>query len=253
MSCGPAAGVGGAVAGLDQAHEQAPGEHLVGGVERVNGPVGGGGDGALHAAGRRVALEGEGAAVAHLPRGAQRMGQQRQRARLAGHLGHEQVDETGLDAQAGPGRRLGDGPPELGRRHRAEQHLVAGNRGGQAGVLGAGAVEVGPQPDHDEVRPRQQAVEERRALVVAAPWVNSSSNWSTTTGPSIASSAASGCAPGVMTSADAELRRHAGAQDGRLAAARRADDGEERVQRRRRSTRSATTSSRPKKRSASSQ
>ena len=114
----------------------------------------------------RVALEGQRPAVARLPRRAQRVREQRQRAGLAGHLGDEHVDEAGLDAQAGAGRRLGDGPPQLGRRHRAEQDLVAGDGGGQAGVLRAGAVEVGPQADHHRVGPGQQLVEEGGALVV---------------------------------------------------------------------------------------
>ena len=75
------------------------------------------------------------------------MRQERQRARFAGDLGDEHVDESRLDLQPGLVGRLGDGAPELGRRHGAEQHLVAGDGVGEPGMLGAGAVEVGAQPD----------------------------------------------------------------------------------------------------------
>ena len=63
------------------------------------------------AASRAVAGDGEGAPFAPLPRLAQRMRQQRQRARLALHLAHEEVDEARLRAAHRPGAPARRSPP----------------------------------------------------------------------------------------------------------------------------------------------
>ena len=102
--------------------------------QRVDDRVGGARDRRGDAAAVAVALDGERAAVAPLPGRAQRVREQRQRAGLAGDVAQDQLDEAGLEPQAGEPRRLGDGALELVGGHRAEQDLVGGDRARERGV-----------------------------------------------------------------------------------------------------------------------
>ena len=106
----------------------------------------------VDAAARAVALDGERAPVAPLPGRAQRVREQRQRAGLGGDVAQDQLDEAGLEPQAGEPCRLRDGARELVVGHRAEQDLVGGDRGGEVGVRAEPAVEVGAHADRDARR-----------------------------------------------------------------------------------------------------
>ena len=115
----------------------------------VDDGVGGLGDRRGHAAALAVALDRHRAPVAVLPGDAQRVREQRQRAGLAGDVAQDQLDEAGLEPQAGEPRRLGDRALELGVAHRAEQHLVVRDRAGELGVRAQLPVEVGAHRDRD--------------------------------------------------------------------------------------------------------
>ena len=77
------------------------------------------GDGAPDAAGGAVAVDGERPPLAALPGGAQGVGQQRQGARLALDLPHQQVDQPRFEQQPGLVRRPLDGRPQIGSRSMA--------------------------------------------------------------------------------------------------------------------------------------
>ena len=118
-------------------------------------------------------------------------------------------------------------------RHRAEQDLVPATASARPACCGAARRRSRPAADQPPGA-ATPAAESRNAVRSSSstPRVNSSSNWSTTTGPSTAVERdSSGCEPGVMTS---RRCRAAGAtpaaQHRRLAAARCADHREERVQ-----------------------
>ena len=81
--------------------------------QRVDERVGGAADGRRHTAGLAVALDGERAAVAALPGGAQRVREQRQGAGFGGDVAQDQLDEAGLELQPGEPGRLGDRALEL--------------------------------------------------------------------------------------------------------------------------------------------
>ena len=126
--------------------------------------VGGAGDRRRHAAGLAVALDGEGASVAELPCRPEGVGQQRQRARLAGNVAQDHLDQPRLEAQPrGPGG-LGDGAAQFAGVHRAEEDLVGGDGSGELRVGAQSAVEVGANADDDRPWVRQQRVDERLTL-----------------------------------------------------------------------------------------
>ena len=62
--------------------------------------------------------------------------EQRQRAGAAADVVHQQLDQPRLGLQAGQPRGAVDGAAELVVGHRADEHLVVGERGGQVGVGG---------------------------------------------------------------------------------------------------------------------
>ena len=130
------------------------------GGQAVDHVVGRARDRGRHAAAGAVALDGERAPVAALPRRAQRVREQRQRAGLGGDVAQDQLHEAGLEPQAREPCRLRDRARELVVGHRAEQHLVGGDRGGEVGVRAEAPVDVGPQADRDAPAPRQQGVDE---------------------------------------------------------------------------------------------
>ena len=152
VQVGSAPRVLGAVAGLDEPQEQLPGQLLVDGIERIEDRVGGARDRAVHTAGAPVRVERERASVARVPRGAQRVREERKAAGLAGDLRDHDVDEAGVEPQADLLRRFDDGAPELGVGHRSEQHVMLRDRDRQSRVRGAPAVEVGADAEHDRSR-----------------------------------------------------------------------------------------------------
>ena len=79
------------------------------------------GDRASDPTGGLVALDGERAALAPLPRLVQRVRQQRQRPGLALDLAHQQVDQARLQQQPGLAGRTLDRGPQVGVAHRAQQ------------------------------------------------------------------------------------------------------------------------------------
>src|SRR5262249_9372198 len=83
----PASGVLGAFPDLGHAQQELAGGVLPGGTEVLVGAFGGGGDRAADPAGELVAVDGEGIACALLPGGQQRVGEQRQPARVVGGSG----------------------------------------------------------------------------------------------------------------------------------------------------------------------
>ena len=98
----------------------------------VDDGVRGLGDRRRHAAGLAIARDGHRAPVAVLPGDAQRVREQGQGAGLAGDVAQDQLDQAGLQPQAGEPGGLGHGALELGVAHGAEQHVVAPRRRGPA-------------------------------------------------------------------------------------------------------------------------
>ena len=84
----------------DQTQHDRPHQRTVRLGNTVVGALGEPGDGAAHSAGLVVRREGEGVVVSLLPQLEQRGGQQRQRARLAVHVGDQRVGQLRLDAQS---------------------------------------------------------------------------------------------------------------------------------------------------------
>ena len=83
------------------------------------------------------------------PHRAQGGGEVGQAARHLVGVGHQPVDQGPLDPQPGRDGRSDDRPAQLGLGHRPDQDGVGGDQAGQLGVLGAPAVEVRPQRQHD--------------------------------------------------------------------------------------------------------
>ena len=196
-------GAGGAVGGVDavgagggQPGEHLPGGGLLGGGERVVGALGAGGDGAFDAAGALVVGEGDRVPGPVPPGLVQGVGQQRQRpgaggpGLAVGDLGQQHGDQVVVDLRAGFLGRLGDRHPQLPPGHRGDQVPVL-DRAGQLRVVGAAGLEVGAHAQHDQgrrclawtvavVAAACRAVMNARRCPSWSHWVNSSSNWSTT-------------------------------------------------------------------------
>ena len=206
----PPAGVVGAVAGLDQAQQRLLGDVAVDVVESGQHLIGGRADRTRHPAGGAVGVEGERAAVAFLPRRAQRVGQQRQRPRLALHLAHQQLDQPGLDPEAGPRGGLDDGA-RAARRAPWGRAAPDGRRARRP-ARGRRRTARRSRPAAPSATGRWSAEERRRRTRrgrrASSTWVNSSSNWSTTSRRSVSRSTSSKVrvVPGVMTSAPAAHR-----------------------------------------------
>ena len=117
-------------------------------------PLGGLGDGLADAAGRGVARHGQRVALPALPRLTQRVRQQRQGARLALDVAHQQVDEAGFEPQ--PGLRGGalDGARRSASSIGAEEVEAPLDEARELGVGGQVAEPVGPQRDDEQRRPR---------------------------------------------------------------------------------------------------
>jgi hypothetical protein len=110
---------------------------------------GGLGDRPADAAGGLVAGDGQRAAFAAPPGLAQGVREQRQRARLALHVPHQQVDQAGFEAQP----RLAGGPldrgPQVVLPHAVEQEEAPLDDPGEPEVGGELAQPVGPQRHHE--------------------------------------------------------------------------------------------------------
>ena len=104
----------------------------------------------VDAAAVAVAVDGERAAVASLPGRAQRVREQRQRAGLAGDVARARAS-TRPGSSRSPARRAGSvmARAQLVVAHRAEQHLVRGDRARELGWRAQLAVEVGAHADRD--------------------------------------------------------------------------------------------------------
>ena len=116
-------------------------------------PVGAFGEarhGAADAAARRIAGLAQGPSASLLPELEQGGGQQWQTAGLVGNIVDQLRGQPGLDPQARPAGRELDRPAQLLARHRPDEHLVGADLGGKRPVLGAAAVEVGADREHDD-------------------------------------------------------------------------------------------------------
>jgi hypothetical protein len=134
--------------GCDQAQQhRAQGAALVG-WEALVEAVGGAGDRAADAAGGAVALDGEDPAVAALPSLGQRVRQQRQGAGLALGVAHQEIDETGFEAEP---RLLGgafDGGAQRIAGQGADQMQALFGEAGERGVDGEAGEMIGPHRHH---------------------------------------------------------------------------------------------------------
>ena len=108
-----------------------------------------------------VARDRQRAAVAPLPRGPQSVREERQRAGLAGHVAHGELDQPRLEPQPRQSCGLDHGTLELHVAHSPEQYLVGGDRAGEFGVIGEPAVHVGSHADRHRPADGQQRVDER--------------------------------------------------------------------------------------------
>ena len=100
----------------DEAQQDRPQRRALSGGQALVEPVGRSGHRAADAAGRAVALDGEHVPVAPPPCLGQRVGQQRERARLALGVADQQVDEPRFEAEAGLGGGTLDGLAQVRRR-----------------------------------------------------------------------------------------------------------------------------------------
>ena len=78
--------------------------------------------------------------------------EERERARCVLDVVDEPLHQLVLDRQADALGGADDRPPEFLGLHRADQHVVRGEQARQRRVLGAAAVEVGAQGNHDDPR-----------------------------------------------------------------------------------------------------
>jgi len=125
------------------------------------------GEGAGDAADRAVGVTREGAPFAPLVELGQRVLEQRQRARLVGHVRHELREQTRLEPRADSLGRAGDGALELLRPQRDERLDVVAQQLCEAAVEQRPVVEVGPKGDDDAqpcVRVVDRPLEQREEL-----------------------------------------------------------------------------------------
>ena len=128
---------------------------------------GGLGDGAADAARGPVAGDREGAALAALPGLAQGVREQRKRTRFTFHVPHQQVDQTGFEAQPRLTGGSLDRGPQVVLSHALEQEQAPLDDPCHPGVRGQLAQPVGPQRHHQRrpFRVLGQRREEPGALV----------------------------------------------------------------------------------------
>ncbi len=115
---------------------------------------------AANSAALTVALDGQRAPVSALPGGAQRVGEQRQRAGFPGHLADHQLDQPGFEPQPGQAARAPP-PPARARRRSSlpSRSWLAETARASVGVGAEAPVHVGPQPDHHRTAGGQQRVD----------------------------------------------------------------------------------------------
>ncbi|HEX5114112.1 MAG TPA: hypothetical protein VFW65_02830 [Pseudonocardiaceae bacterium] len=160
----PPLGVLGTVAQRDQSQEQRLRQPLFvlaqTGIDQFCRPR----DGMPDAARGLIAGQGQRRPAAPQPGLPQRVRQQWQHAVLSGAVGHDLGDQRRLHHRPGLPGRSGDRCPELLGRHRAHQELAPLQFPGQAGVLGAVAVEVGAHAQdhpHPAARPMSALQQQR--------------------------------------------------------------------------------------------
>ncbi len=142
-------GVLGGVADRGQPDEQRPGQFLLPVGQPGEGRLGSAGQGALEPARGPEALQRQGVALAAVPGLQQRVGEQRQSARVLGAVRDELGHQGGFDGVAGRARGLDDGGTQLVGGHRADGDLRGAHGVDQRGEVRAVAVEVGPYAQHD--------------------------------------------------------------------------------------------------------
>ena len=168
------ADVVGAFAGLGEAQQQQPARALFVGGELPVGVLGEPGHRAADPARVVIAGVGEDPAAAAHPGLQQRRGQQRERARLAGHVGGDRVGEPGFERQRRPVGGFLDRGVDLGVGHRSDEQLTLGDQPRERRAHGEAAVVVRPERDHDGGRAvgrggrSDDRVEERGLRVVVA-------------------------------------------------------------------------------------
>ena len=167
----PAADEGNLVAGLREPQKNPPRRLRLARTQAGVGLLGKPGDGPAHAAAALVGGRAQRAPVALPPQLDERRRKEREPTGLARHVGDERIGELRLDRQPRERRRALDGPPQLFRAHRADQHLAGGRQRRQLRVRRAASVVVGPQREQHEragLRGRHQRVEERHPLGLVA-------------------------------------------------------------------------------------
>ena len=170
VDAGATARVLGALSGLGQAQQQAPGDapavRVQAGVDGVRAL----GQRALHAARRRVGLEREHPPAPPVPELEEQVLEQRQRARAVGHVAQDAPRQARLELQSGEARGLLHGAAQALRVQRAQQDLLRRDERAELGVLGAALVEVraqGQEQHHAAGRDRggvAQVAQERGPL-----------------------------------------------------------------------------------------
>ena len=138
--------------GVGEPQQDRPGALALGLGEAPVGALGEARHRAADAAARRVARLAQGATAALLPQLDQGGREQRQPAGLLRDVADERRDQRRLDPQPRRLRRELDRAAQLVAAHRPDQHGVGAHLRRQLLVLGAAAVEVAPDPEHDDAR-----------------------------------------------------------------------------------------------------
>ena len=144
--------------------EHAAHQHLLGLAAAEEDLLGGVGDRSPHAAGCSIPVQRQHPPVAASPRLVERVREQRQRTGLASDVGQHRVDQTGLEPEPFRLGRLLDRPAQLVGAHGPSRCWCSRDRGGEARMLGAAAVEVRSQRDRRLPTSVQAAIEEPSSL-----------------------------------------------------------------------------------------
>ena len=136
--------------GVCQPQQDRPGALALGLAEALVGALCEARDGAADAAARRIARLAQGATAALLPQLHQGRREQRQPAGLLRHVADERRDQRRLDPKPRLLRRELDRAAQLVAPHRPDENGVGAHLRRQLRVLGAAAVEVAPDPEHDD-------------------------------------------------------------------------------------------------------
>ena len=163
------ASVGCSVARRHEAEQQSSARGLLLGVEAPIGLLGRSGDRAGDAPGGAEAVDGEQAVTPAQPGFHQRVGHEREGARLGARLVEDLFDETGLEAEPGPLRGPFDRAAELGLLHRPDEHLIAADPLGQPRVRSRRGVEVGADGERHAHRAFAIRVERREDVEKRLP------------------------------------------------------------------------------------